>query len=166
MKITKESGFTLAETAVVISILGVLLILGIMNYTGIIESNKIAGARTDAQLGADTVFSCLMSKGTLREEECKEQLKTALPAYTDAVAGDSYYRLVKGDPSDPDKISAVDFCKVLDGNLTIQHRYWVDRDELESRAVTSDSVRGNELENAGEVDGVCSPGAEGWCNSW
>lgn len=165
MKLAKESGFTLAETAVVIGILGVLLILGIMNYTGINESNQIAAARTDAQLGADTVFSCLMSKGILRDEECKEQLKTALPAYTDTVSGDTYYRLVKGDPSDPDKISAVDFCKVLDGNLTIQHRYWVDQDELESRAVTSDSTRGNELKNAGEVDEVCSPG-EGWCISW
>ena len=165
MKIKKESGFTLAETAVVISILGVLLILGIMNYTGILESNKISEARTDAPLGADPVFSCMMAKGTLREKECKEQLKTALPGYVDVASGETYYLLVKDDPSDPNRISAVDFCRVLDKNLTVQHRYWVDTDELESRAVTPDSARGNELKNAGEVDEVCSPG-EGWCISW
>lgn len=166
MKIMKESGFTLAETAIVISILGVLLILGIMNYMGINESNQIAAARTDAQLGADTVFSCFMTKGILREDECKEQLKTALPAYANVVSGRTYYRFVKDDPSDPERITKVDFCKVLDDKLKIQHRYDVEQNKLESRAVTDVSERGNELKEAGEVDGVCSPGAEGWCNSW
>lgn len=166
MKLAKESGFTLAETAVVIGILGVLLILGIMNYTGINESNQIAAARTDAQLGADTVFSCFMAKGTLREDECIEQLKTALPAYANMVSGSTYYRLVKDDPSDLERITKVDFCKVLDDDLKIQHRYDVEKNELKSRAVTDVSERGNELKEAGEVDGVCDPGAEGWCDSW
>ena len=55
MKIKEERGFTLAETAIVIGVLGILLILGIMNYSDILRSNEIAEAGTEARLGADTV---------------------------------------------------------------------------------------------------------------
>ena len=165
MKIREERGFTLAETAVVIGVLGILLILGIMNYRDILRTNEIAEAGTEARLGADTVFTCLLVQGTLRQEQCVEELKTALPDYADTVSGNTYYRFVQ-DPSDPSEILYVDFCKVVDSDLKVQHRYTVGDDELESRAVTSNSALGQDLKDAGEVDGFCAPGTEGWCDSW
>ena len=159
MRMTSESGFTIAEVTVVIGVLGVLLILGMMNYTDILESNKITAARSDAQIGADTVYGYRMSTGAFREEECKDKLKKALPAYTEGAWGDACFQLVK-DPGG--QVSAVDFYKKLDGELTILHRYIIATDELESRALTDDGTRGEKLKQSGGVDGVCGL-AEGWC---
>lgn len=161
MKIKRESGFTLAETAVVIAILGVLIILGIAGYASIAETNRISAARTDAQLASDSLHSAYLMRREVSEAECREHVEAALPGYTEGGTQGSRYKIVM-DPADPSLVERVDFLMEINGDLSIWHKYTIATDDLKAVAVTEDSERGEDLKNAGDVDDTCRP-TEGGC---